>query len=126
MFTATSLPITCAQTIVIASGCVGFTLPGMIDEPGSFSGSRSSPSPARGPEPSMRMSFATFISETAIVFSWPESSTCASCAASASNLFGAVTKGSPVSFAISVAMRTANSGCEFSPVPTAVPPSASS
>ena len=31
-----------------ASDCVGFTLPGMIDEPGSFSGRRSSPSPARG------------------------------------------------------------------------------
>ena len=31
---AASLPSTCTQTIVIASLCVGFTLPGMIDEPG--------------------------------------------------------------------------------------------
>ncbi len=36
--TATSLPITCTQTIVIASACVGFTLPGMMLLPGSFSG----------------------------------------------------------------------------------------
>ena len=30
--------ITCAQTIVMASAWVGFTFPGMIEEPGSFSG----------------------------------------------------------------------------------------
>lgn len=42
---ATWLPKTWAQTIVIASDCVGFTLPGMIEEPGSFSGSESSPRP---------------------------------------------------------------------------------
>jgi hypothetical protein len=35
---ATWLPMTWAQTIVIASHCVGFTFPGMIDEPGSFLG----------------------------------------------------------------------------------------
>jgi hypothetical protein len=46
---ATSLPITCAQTMVIASHWVGLTLPGMIELPGSFSGIRSSPSPQRGP-----------------------------------------------------------------------------
>ena len=33
------LPITCAATMVTASHWVGFTLPGMIEEPGSFSGS---------------------------------------------------------------------------------------
>ena len=49
--TATLLPITCEATIVSASHCVGLTLPGMIDEPGSFSGSDSSPRPQRGPEP---------------------------------------------------------------------------
>ena len=37
------------QTITIASHWVGLTLPGMIDEPGSFAGSVSSPSPQRGP-----------------------------------------------------------------------------
>ncbi len=35
---AASLPITWTQTIVIASHCVGFTFPGMIEEPGSFAG----------------------------------------------------------------------------------------
>ena len=59
--TAASLPNTWHATIVIASDCVGLTLPGMIEEPGSFSGSSSSPSPLRGPEPSQRMSFAIFI-----------------------------------------------------------------
>ena len=52
MLTATSLPITCAHSMVSASACVGFTLPGMIELPGSFSGMRSSPSPERGPEAS--------------------------------------------------------------------------
>ena len=42
------MPMTCAQTIVSASHCVGLTLPGMIDEPGSFSGSEISPRPERG------------------------------------------------------------------------------
>ena len=75
---ATSLPITWTQTIVIASLCVGFTLPGMIDEPGSFSGRINSPSPARGPDPIQRMSLAIFISETASVLSAPEAATSAS------------------------------------------------
>ena len=47
--TATSLPITWAHTMVSASHWVGFTLPGMIELPGSFSGMRSSPMPAARP-----------------------------------------------------------------------------
>ena len=35
---AALLPCTCTHTMVMASHCVGFTLPGMIDDPGSFSG----------------------------------------------------------------------------------------
>ena len=70
----------------MASLCVGFTLPGMIDEPGSFSGRISSPSPARGPDASQRMSLAIFISDTASVLSAPLANTSASCAASAANL----------------------------------------
>ena len=116
--TDTVLPMTCAQTIVIASHWVGFTLPGMMLEPGSFSGSSSSPMPVRGPELSSRMSFAIFMNEAASTFSWPASSTCASCAASNSNLFGALTNGRPVNAAIFFATRSANSGCEFNPVPT--------
>ena len=46
--TATWLPITWAATIVMASHCVGFTFPGMIELPGSFSGRESSPSPHLG------------------------------------------------------------------------------
>ena len=36
--TATSLPKTWTQTMIMASHCVGLTLPGMIELPGSFSG----------------------------------------------------------------------------------------
>ena len=102
------------------------TLPGMIDEPGSFSGRISSPSPLRGPEPSHRMSFAIFISDAASVASAPDVNTIASCAASAANLFGAETNGSPVSSAIFAAVASPNPGGAFNPVPTAVPPIASS
>ena len=37
--------------MVMASHWVGFTLPGMIEEPGSFSGMLISPRPPRGPGP---------------------------------------------------------------------------
>ncbi len=98
----------------------------MMDDPGSFSGSASSPSPLRGPEPSQRMSSAIFMSETARVRSAPWVKTSASCAANAANLLGAVTNGSPVASAMTAATRSPNSGWVFSPVPTAVPPAASS
>ncbi len=49
-----------------------------------------------------------------------------SCVASDSNLLGAVTKGSFVKSATDFAALTAKSGWEFNPVPTAVPPKASS
>ena len=54
----------------------------------------------------------------------PENWTSASWAPCTVNLFGAVTKGSPVSLAISAAAASANPGAELMPVPTAVPPSA--
>jgi hypothetical protein len=79
--TPASLPITCAQTMVSASTCVGFTLPGMMDEPGSFSGRTSSPQPAARPEPSRRMSFAILNRLTATTRSAPDISTSASFAA---------------------------------------------
>ncbi|CCK02452.1 Binding-protein-dependent transport systems inner membrane component [Cronobacter sakazakii 701] len=112
--------------MVSASHCVGFTLPGMMDEPGSFSGIEISPMPQRGPLASQRTSLAIFISEAASPFSAPWACTSASQVASASNLLGAVTNGWPVNAASSFATRSAYSGCVFSPVPTAVPPSASS
>ena len=49
----------------MASAWVGFTLPGMIDEPGSLDGKVISIKPVRGPEPSQRMSFAILNSDTA-------------------------------------------------------------
>ena len=96
--------------MVTASHWVGFTLPGMIDEPGSFSGKRSSPKPERGPEPSSRMSLAILNIEVATVLSAPWANTKASWEASASNLFSALTKGSFVSSAIFAAKVSANSG----------------
>ena len=91
------LPNTWQHTMVSASPWVGLTLPGMIEEPGSFSGRISSPRPERGPEPSRRMSLAILNSPAATEVSAPCANTIASCEASASNLFGALTKGRPVS-----------------------------
>jgi hypothetical protein len=82
--------------------------------------------PALGPEPSQRTSFAIFIKDAARVFSAPLAKTSSSCAESAANLFGCDLNGSPVSSAILAAAFPANSGCELSPVPTAVPPMARS
>ena len=82
---AVSLPITCAETCSTTSGITGLTLPGMIEEPFCSSGSSISPMPARGPEPISARSPAIFVSDTAITFSAPESSTSASRLACASN-----------------------------------------
>jgi len=54
--------------MVIASDCVGLTLPGMIELPGSFSGIEISPMPQRGPLASHRTSLAILVSEAASVF----------------------------------------------------------
>ena len=129
--------------------------PGMMDDPGSFSGSSSSPRPHRGPEPRYRISLAIFIKLTATVLRAPEASTMASCAASASNygtsqprlcsedlgltLLGAVMKSYPVILEISAATFSSNPFLVLRPcvhqscstlhaqltVPTAVPPCAS-
>src|SRR4051795_2577947 len=96
MVTAVWLPNTWQQTMVMASHWVGLTLPGMIDEPGSFSGRDNSPRPQRGPEPSQRMSLAVFMRAVARVLSVPLPITRASWPARAANLFGAETNGSLV------------------------------
>ena len=62
----------------------GFTLPGMIDEPGWVAGSAISPMAVRGPDPSQRMSLAILKSAVATVVSAPEANTVASLAAFAS------------------------------------------
>ena len=118
--------MTCTAIMVSASHCVGFTLPGIIDEPGSFSGINSSPKPHRGPEADQRTSFAILNNDAASVFSDPESCTIASCAESASNLLGAVRNGKPDSSAILAATLSAYPSGVFKPVPTAVPPNANS
>src|SRR6186713_1314870 len=123
---ATSLPNTWQHAMVNDSDCVGLTLPGMIELPGSFSGMLNSPMPQRGPDASQRTSLAIFINEAASVLSAPCACTTPSQEASASNLLGAVTNFCPVYFASSAATITANFGCAFKPVPTAVPPNASS
>ena len=87
----------------------------MIELPGSFSGMRISPRPERGPEASQRTSLAIFISDAASVFSAPCAKTIASCAASASNLFGAETNGSPVARASSRGDARAELGMRVEP-----------
>src|SRR3989338_6467445 len=102
--------------MVIASHWGGFTFPGMIERPGSWSGIEIAPRPARGPEANQRMSLAILFKETAKVFNAQLNSTKASWVARASNLFGALTKGFPVNCAIFLAAFLANCGCVFKPV----------
>ena len=123
---AASLPTTWAATWFTTSQSTGFTFPGMMDEPGWSAGSSSSPSPARGPDPSRRRSLAIFESETATTRSWPLASTAASRADCASTWSAASRKARPVAALISATTAAAKPGGQFSPVPTAVPPIASS
>jgi len=67
-----------AATMVKASACVGFTFPGIMDDPGSLAGSIISPIPQRGPELSIRISLPIFIKLAATVFNAPCDSTIAS------------------------------------------------
>ena len=69
------------------------------------------------------MSFAIFVSDTATVFSAPDASTIPSRAACASNGSAGPEICRPVSSPRIARTRAANSGCVFSPVPVAVPPS---
>jgi hypothetical protein len=96
-----------------------------MEEPGSFSGIVNSLKPARGPQAYQRTSLAIFMQAPASVRKVALAATTASWADRAANLFGAETKGFPVSAAILAAASSPNCGWAFSPVPTAVPPSAS-
>src|ERR671935_698984 len=84
---ATSLPITVTPTCMTASGMTGFTLPGMIEEPGWIAGRFSSRRPVWGPDPSHRKSFAILTIDAATVWIIPLASTSASWAAWASKWF---------------------------------------
>ena len=118
-----SLPMTCAHTIVVASAITGFTLPGMIDEPGCSAGSSISPRPASGPEFIQRRSFAIFMSAHASVRNWPESSTEESCAEMFSKKLSPDSNLKPVALVSSAATVLPNFSSALMPVPTAVPPS---
>ena len=72
------------------------------------------------------MSLAIFMRDAASVASAPLMNTMASWAASAANLLCAGTKGMPVMSEIFAAHATSNPAGAFRPVPTAVPPMASS
>jgi len=124
MVTATSEAITWMATMSMASACVGFTLPGMIDDPGSLAGRISSWIPVRGPEPSQRRSFAILNSVTAAALSPACARTMRSRVPWAVNLLPAVSNGAPVICAICAATCSPKPGGAFSPVPTAVPPMA--
>src|ERR1700747_2939338 len=103
--------------MVMASHWVGLTLPGMILEPGSFSGRVSSPKPQRGPEASQRMSLAIFMSEAARVLRAPLAKTISSCAERLANLLGCERKGKPLSSPLLRGARAANCGGAVGAVP---------
>jgi hypothetical protein len=123
--TATSEAMTWIATISIASAWVGFTLPGMIEDPGSLDGKISSWIPVRGPDPSQRRSLAILNKLTAAAFRPACARTIRSSVPWAVNLFAAVTYATPVIFAICAATSSPKPAGAFSPVPTAVPPIAS-
>ena len=72
------------------------------------------------------MSLAILKRAAAVALRAPDMATIASWAASASNLLGAVTKGRPVIRAMFAETSTPQPFGELRPVPTAVPPCASS
>src|SRR5574341_711023 len=74
MVMTASLPVTWAETIIIISHMTGFTLPGMMLDPGWAK----YPCPAMGPLFIHRRSFAIFMNDDAVALSWPESSTAVS------------------------------------------------
>ena len=115
--------MTRATTIVSDSTITGFTLPGMIEEPGCVSGRASSPIPARGPMPMSRTSDAIFHRPSAIARMPPCAAITASSDAWAWKWFGASRTGRPVNSERWAHARAAYSGWALIPVPTAVPPS---
>src|SRR5262249_8367880 len=90
-----SLAITWAAIIASASHCVGFTLPGMMDEPGSLAGVFCSAKPSRGPHGSRRVSVGGLNKDTARAFRGGLHCTRPSGAPLTLSLFGAVPEGRP-------------------------------
>src|ERR1700690_563650 len=75
---AASFPVTWAQTIIIISHITGFTLPGMMLEPGWSEGSAISPRPAIGPLFIQRRPLAMLMNDEAVAFRCPLISTAVS------------------------------------------------
>src|SRR4051812_45568704 len=109
-------------TMFVTSGITGFTLPGMIDDPGCVAGRLISCSPQRGPDESRRRSLPTFASLIARLFKTDEYSTNAwvSCVAS-TRLFDSLI-GSCETFVRWSAHFCAYPAGALRPVPIAVPP----
>jgi hypothetical protein len=124
--TVTWFPITWAQTIISASLITGFTLPGMIELPGWIAGRLISARPLVGPLASQRMSLAILISDTASVFSAPEARRRRPWRPAPRS--GSRPRGTPapVASADAADRRLGEVRGRLVPVPTAVPPSASS
>ncbi len=100
----------------------GFTLPGMIDDPGWVSGRATSAMPARGPIPISRTSLAIFHRLSAIVRIAPWAAMAASSVDWAWKWFVVSRTSSPVRADRRAHARRAYSGWALMPVPTAVPP----
>ena len=115
-------PITCTHTMLNASICVGLIFPGIIDEPGSFSGKLNSPKPDLGPEANNLISLIILRIDTANVFKLPEKFTMESWAAIASNLFLFGLYLFSVSLFKNLQKIISKFFGAFIPVPTAVPP----
>ena len=105
---------------------MGFTLPGIIELPGSFAGKINSAIPLLGPLPIKRISLAILNSETASCFKAPCVSTIASLDAIASNLFLALINFKSVKSEISFTTFLSKFLGALIDVPTAVPPTANS
>ena len=112
--------------MVTDSQITGFTLPGMIDDPGCTAGMAISAMPARGPHPNRRMSLAILCSAIATDFSAALAATVPSSVDCALKWLSVSRKEMPVSSARRAMTREANAGSVPTPVPTAVPPSGSS
>ena len=123
---AASLPRTWAQTCSSISHITGLTLPGMMEEPGWVAGRRNSPKPRRGPEPSKRMSLAILMRLTATVLSAPRRFDHGVLAALRFEMVGRFAQRKPGFRGEPRDGAAGKFGWVLMPVPTAVPPRASS
>ena len=122
-----SLPMTWAQTISSISDITGLTLPGMIELPGCRSGMWISPIPPRGPEPSQRTSLAILVRLTAAAAQRARRLDQAVARRQRLEQVGRLAQGHADLLGEDARSRAArSSGSAPRPVPTAVPPSASS